>query len=78
MSWFFEYRGANFHAQIKLLKNKMVNSSIELYHKIKQCEALFPTPSRAHYTYNLRDIYKVFQGVTIVNKIPINLNQGYS
>eukprot|EP00605_Chrysophyceae_sp_TOSAG23-4_P001498 GSChrysophyteH1.ASY1.ANO1.1642.1 assembled CDS len=48
--------------------NKMcdgcVTGTIEMYHRIS--EELLPTPSKFHYTFNLRDISKVFQGVLMI------------
>jgi dynein heavy chain len=37
-----------------------VNSTIELYHRLTKM--LLPTPSKFHYTFNLRDVAKVFLG----------------
>ena len=42
----------------------MVECSVELYHRV--CQDLLPTPSRSHYTFNLRDVSKVFQGITSI------------
>ena len=39
----------------------MTSSSVEIYLRLK--EELRPRPSKAHYTFNLRDLSKVFQGI---------------
>lgn len=52
--------------------DKVVQSSIEVYLSIQS--QLLPTPSKSHYTFNLRDLSKVFQGILMVN--PIDLAHG--
>uniref|UniRef100_A0A7S4DG85 AAA+ ATPase domain-containing protein n=1 Tax=Lotharella globosa TaxID=91324 RepID=A0A7S4DG85_9EUKA len=46
------------------LKNPLVQATVELYFSVSQ--GLLPTPSKSHYTFNLRDISKVFQGILMV------------
>lgn len=44
------------------MKDNIVRASIEIY---QQMQVSFkPTPAKSHYTYNLRDVSKVFQGMT--------------
>jgi dynein heavy chain, axonemal len=39
----------------------IIDSTIEIYNKIQ--EDLKPTPAKFHYTFNLRDVSKVIQGI---------------
>lgn len=44
----------------------IVNASVALYQKVEI--EMLPTPSKSHYTFNLRDLSKVFQGVLMIKK----------
>jgi len=46
------------------LAPEIVRASVDIYKRV-QLE-LLPTPSKSHYTFNLRDLSKVFQGVLMV------------
>ncbi len=46
------------------LAEPMVHASVDIYMRIQQ--ELLPTPSKSHYTFNLRDLSKVFQGLLMV------------
>ncbi|KAJ3023365.1 Dynein heavy chain 6, axonemal [Thoreauomyces humboldtii] len=50
-----------FTAEVKGVSDPIVNSSIEIYHRM--CTELLPTPAKSHYTFNLRDLSRVVQGV---------------
>lgn len=62
LDWYFRKEFISMQA-ITSLRDKVVESTIELYTKIQNSKELLPTPAKSHYTYNLRDISKVFQGV---------------
>ena len=47
----------------------MVAATIEVYNTIRA--QLLPTPTKSHYTYNMRDLSKVFQGIQMVG-VPVD------
>ena len=64
LEWFFMNNSTNFAKSVTNLQDSIVNSTILLYTTIKNSKELLPTPAKSHYIYNLRDISKVFQGIT--------------
>ncbi|XP_052749829.1 dynein axonemal heavy chain 1-like isoform X2 [Galleria mellonella] len=42
-----------------------LKASIEIFHSL--VEELLPTPTKSHYTFNLRDLSKVFQGILMMD-----------
>ena len=51
-----------FPGEVTALCNNIVTATIEMFNVVGR--ELLPTPSKSHYTFNLRDIAKVFQGMT--------------
>ena len=51
-----------FVEEVKENVNEVVESTLEMYKQISA--ELLPIPSKSHYTFNLRDIAKVFQGLS--------------
>ena len=43
----------------------VVDSSVEVYRRMS--EELLPTPAKSHYTFNLRDLSKVLQGILLIS-----------
>jgi len=58
IGYFFEQ---GFEASIQALQEKIVDRCITIFELAQ--EELLPTPAKSHYTFNLRDIWKVFQGI---------------
>jgi dynein heavy chain, axonemal len=47
------------------ISSSIVNSSVNIYLQIQK--ELLPTPLRSHYTFNLRDLSKIFQGILMIS-----------
>jgi dynein heavy chain len=54
-----------FSAKIRTLSAPLVNATVSAYSTI--IKDLLPTPAKSHYTFNLRDVSKVFQGIMSVD-----------
>lgn len=53
-----------FPPAVKAMKDGIISSIIEIYNHVTQ--ELLPTPNKFHYTFNLRDVSKVFQGILMI------------
>ena len=62
MDWLFASSGKlTYNASVKSCQTGIVAATISTY---QEMQARFkPTPAKSHYTYNLRDVSKVFQGI---------------
>jgi len=58
LDYFF---GQGFAPEIVALSEPIVDSSVAVFELAG--EELLPTPAKSHYSFNLRDIWKVFQGI---------------
>ncbi|KAJ1563200.1 Dynein heavy chain 6, axonemal [Cladochytrium tenue] len=56
-----------FATEIKQASEAVVSSAIEIYHAMSA--ELLPTPAKSHYTFNLRDLSKVIQGILQVKPV---------
>ncbi|XP_067287631.1 dynein axonemal heavy chain 1 isoform X1 [Pseudorasbora parva] len=55
--------------EIKPFSESLVDATIRVYSTITS--ALLPTPAKSHYTFNLRDLSKVFQGILMAEAAKI-------
>jgi dynein heavy chain len=55
-----------FHEEIKGLNEPLAVATINIFNSV--VTKFLPTPAKSHYTFNMRDISKVFQGVYQANK----------
>ena len=54
-----------FEDKVKDLIGDLIEQTLQVYYTVRK--DLLPTPSKSHYTFNLRDISKVFQGICSVS-----------
>ena len=52
---------STFAADVSTLASSLVDASIDIYNQM--CASMLPTPAKSHYTFNLRDLSKVVQGI---------------
>ncbi|EFJ50020.1 dynein heavy chain 6 [Volvox carteri f. nagariensis] len=64
--WWF--RRARIPEEVRAKGNALVKATLEIYNTIRA--QLLPTPDKSHYTYNMRDLSKVFQGVQSIG-VPV-------
>jgi len=57
---------SGFGDPVRALAGAAVNSSVALYNTV--LAELLPTPTKPHYTFNLRDLGKVFQGMLMMSE----------
>jgi dynein heavy chain len=67
-----EFLKAGFSEECSKLTKCLVRSSIITFNRIGK--ELLPTPAKSHYTFNLRDLGKVFQGMLMT--VPASIKTG--
>ena len=56
---------SKFSPEINTIQQSIVTATVDVYRKV--LTKLLPTPSKSHYTFNLRDLSSVFQGLLGAN-----------
>lgn len=64
-----------FGGPLKAISASMVDATIKIYNTI--AASLLPTPAKSHYTFNLRDLSKVFQGVLMGDPKSVTDKDGF-
>jgi dynein heavy chain len=62
MAWFL----GKFSSGVSALGQTLVKATVDVYDKVST--GLRPTPAKSHYTFNLRDLSKVHQGICLCSK----------
>ena len=57
---------------LETLASSLVNMCISIYNTVQS--QLLPTPAKSHYTFNLRDLSKVFQGILMANPSGVDVS----
>lgn len=66
MEWLYRNSGKlTYPKSVENMKENVVAATIQIYNDVQK--RFRPTPAKSHYTFNLRDVSKVFQGLSKSN-----------
>lgn len=69
---------AKFDDKVRKCGNISVAATIDMYQQIKENKGLKPIPTKFHYTFNLRDVAKVFQGMLMTSRQSVSTPDVYA
>ena len=61
LAWFYETN--EFPEEITVLRDPIIAATLDVYNQ--SIAKLLPTPAKSHYTFNLRDVSRVIEGLTL-------------
>ena len=61
LGWFYETN--EFPEEITVLRDPIIAATLDVYNQ--SIAKLLPTPAKSHYTFNLRDVSRVIEGLTL-------------
>ncbi|XP_063093605.1 dynein axonemal heavy chain 14 [Cavia porcellus] len=60
----------NFTSDVQKCKDSIISSSLDMYYHIRK--NMLPTPTKCHYMFNLRDMFKLLLGLLQADKAVVN------
>ena len=72
LAWF--YKTKEFPKDIQKLQKSIIAATLDVYNT--SISKLLPTPAKSHYTFNLRDVSRVVEGLTLQNAEGIKTGLG--
>ncbi|XP_077659064.1 dynein axonemal heavy chain 14 [Urocitellus parryii] len=60
----------NFSPDVQKYKDQIISCSLTMYYQV--CKCMLPTPTKCHYMFNLRDVFKLLLGILQADKTIIN------
>ena len=72
LAWFYDSGG--FAPEIASKKDVIIKATLDVY--TTAIEKLLPTPAKSHYTFNLRDVSRVIEGMTLQKAVGLDTGLG--
>ena len=73
LAWFYDERRSS-APEIASKKDVIIKATLDVY--TTAIEKLLPTPAKSHYTFNLRDVSRVIEGMTLQKAVGLDTGLG--